>query len=235
MIKRIVGIIPARGGSKGLKRKNIKLLNGKPLILYTIEAALNAKTLDKVIVSTEDEEIAEVARDAGATVIMRPHDLAEDHTPALPVIKHVINILKGEGYEPEATVFLQPTSPLRNATDIDEAVEHLVRTGYNSVVSVRPLEINPYGLLDIKDGKIEHFIKDRPKRHPRRQDLPDLYRYNGAIWASLTAYTMSQDDHVIDPDDCGVYVMPHERSVDIDDEIDFALAEILIKKHLDKD
>ena len=149
--KKILAIIPARGGSKGIPRKNIKLLAGKPLIAYTIEAALKSKYLDRVIVSTEDREIAETSRHYGAEVIKRPKILAKDKAKTIDVIFHLLNVLKEKNYIPEIIVLLQPTSPLRIVKDIDKAIELFLKEKCESVVSV--CECNPPSYWSFKKEK----------------------------------------------------------------------------------
>ncbi len=226
----IVGIITARGGSKRIPRKNILKLAGKPLISYIITEAKRSSLLDRVIVSTDDEEIAKVSKEYGAEVMMRPKELSEDKTPTLPVIKHVVERIRDEGDDPEIVVILQPTSPLCLAEDIDSCISQLKTGERNSVVSARKLEINPYGIMELVQGKTRFFIKERPAAHPRKQEIPDLYRFNGAVWAVKTKILMKQEHHVIDPDNNGIFVMPADRSIDIDESEDFILAEELIKR-----
>ena len=140
--KKIIAIIPARGGSKGIPRKNIKILASKPLIAWTIEAAKNSKYLDRVIVSTEDEEIAEISKKYGAEVVERPEELATDASPTGSVIEQVIAYLEqNESYNPDAIVLLQPTSPLRFAHHIGEAVKTFLEGGYDSLVGVSPSHV----------------------------------------------------------------------------------------------
>jgi CMP-N-acetylneuraminic acid synthetase len=147
----VIAIIPARGGSKGIPRKNIRLLAGKPLIAYTIEAAFTSK-MDKVIVSTEDEEIAEISKKYGAEVIERPKGLAKDETPTIDVIFHVLEILKAKNYNPDIVVLLQPTSPLRNAEDIYNAIKLFLDSDCESVVSVCEVEHPPYWSFEIEEA-----------------------------------------------------------------------------------
>ncbi|MEP6903238.1 MAG: acylneuraminate cytidylyltransferase family protein, partial [Actinomycetota bacterium] len=143
---KVLGLIPARGGSKGVPRKNIRLLNGKPLLAYTAETALQCKTLARVILSTEDAEIADVGRTCGLDVpFMRPLELAQDSTPSLNVVRHALLTLQANGEDFDAICLLQPTNPLRRADDIDACVELLIRTKADSVISVLPVphEYNP--------------------------------------------------------------------------------------------
>lgn len=219
----IIAIIPARGGSKGVPRKNIRLLNNKPLVAYTTEAALGSKYIDRVIVSTEDAEIAKIAKDYGAEVIMRPEELATDSSPAEPVLEHVVSYLKeAEGYQADVIVLLQPTSPLRNSQHIDEALEIFFNKGYGSLLSVCSSHI--FLWRTGKDGvyPLNYDFKNRP----RRQDREPEYRENGAIY--ITKCDILMRDHNRLSGKIGLYVMPEENSPEIDTEFDFWLCEQLI-------
>jgi CMP-N-acetylneuraminic acid synthetase len=228
MKNRIIAIIPARGGSKKIPRKNIKLLCGKPLIAYTIMTAKKSKYLDNLYVSTEDEEIAEISRRYSVEVIERPKELAKDETPTIDVIFHVLDNLKGKNYNPDIVVLLQPTSPLRKAEDIDNAIGLFLSNDYESVVSVCEMEHPPYWSFKIEEGYLKSLFDKRYLRM-RRQDLEKVYIPNGAIFISrvqtLYKYKSFYCNHIIP------YIMPIERSVDIDNELDFMLAELLMKKY----
>ncbi len=172
---KILGVIPARGGSKGIPKKNIKLLKGKPLIAYTIEAALNSK-LDRVIVSTDCEEIAEVSKKYGAEVMMRPDALAQDTTPTLPVLQNIVSKLNKQY---DAIMTLQPTSPLRTTKHIDEAIELFKKNDdADSLVSVVEVPHNfmPEKLMNL-DGK--YLVGSGEVK--RRQELKKIYARNGAV------------------------------------------------------
>ena len=184
---KVLGIIPARGGSKGVPRKNIRLLNGKPLLVYTAESALRAKNLTRVILSTEDEEIAEIGKQAGLEVpFLRPVNLAQDTTPTLPVIQHALQYLKLEGDEYDAICLLQPTNPLRRSEDIDNCINLLEITGADSVVSVLPVpaEYNPRwvywrdetGKISLSTGEAQPIA--------RRQDLPAAFHRDGSVYVT---------------------------------------------------
>lgn len=228
MKSKIVAIIPARGGSKGIPRKNIRPFCGRPLIAYTIEAALCSKYIEKVTVSTEDEEIAEVSRIYGADVIPRPPELAQDDTPTLPVIQHVIRHLKEvEDFHPDIVVILQPTSPLRTAEDIDGALEKFLETEYGSVVSVCEVEHPPHWMYTLEGDRLKPVIEGG-EGITQRQDAPKVYRLNGAVYVTPTDIIMKQNREL--GEDTRAYVMPPERSVDIDSEFDFKLAEVLMQK-----
>lgn len=186
---RILGLIPARGGSKGVPRKNLKALGGRPLIAWTIEGALAARSLDAVVVSTDDEEIAAAARTAGAEVpFLRSGDLAADATPTLPVIIDALDRLEATHGSFDAVCLLQPTAPLRPVGGIDRAVERFVADGADSVVSVRaiPAEHHPdWALLQAPDGTAR-WASGRTDPPPRRQELPPAYCREGSIYVTRT-------------------------------------------------
>lgn len=214
-------LIPARGGSKGIPRKNIRVMGGKPLIAWTIEAAHAARGIDSVVVSTEDAEIAEVARQWGAEVpFLRPAELATDETPGIDPVLHAIGMLP----QHDAVVLLQPTSPLRSTADI-EAVLALAATGAPSVVSLCAPDTHPNLMYSIDHaGRLNPLLPDAPAT--RRQDLPPVYGLNGAIYFARTAWVATRRTF-IGAETLG-YVMPGERSIDIDGPLDWKLAEILL-------
>lgn len=226
---KILGVILARKGSSSLPRKNIRPLAGKPLIAYTIEAALNSGCLDRVIVSTDDEEIAGVSRKWGAEVpFLRPSRLARDDTPALEALQHVLRRLKSnEEYAPEAVMTLQPTSPLRDSRHIHQAIRLFRRTGADSVVSVCQAEHSPYWMMRLKRGKVFPFARSR-FQNARRQDLPPVYRPNGAVY--LTRYRVVTENGRILGSDTRAFVMDAESSLDIDTPLDFKMAGLLLKE-----
>ena len=224
----VLAIIPARGGSKGVPKKNIRLLAGKPLIAYSIEQAKESKYISRAIVSTENEEIAEIAREWNAEVIKRPKELARDDTPTIDVIIHVLDSLrKEEKYISDIVVLLQPTSPLRTSKDIDNAIElFLNNQNCLSLVSVTEFDHPPFWAMEIEENLLKPIFGEEYFRM-RRQELPKAYRPNGAIFIStprvLYEYKTFYTPKTI------AYVMPPERSVDIDTEFDFLLAEFLIR------
>ncbi len=182
---KVLGIIPARGGSKGVPRKNIRLLNGKPLLAYTAESALQAKKLSRIILTTEDEEIAGVGRRYGLEVpFMRPPNLALDTTPTLPVIVHALETLEAAGETYDAICLLQPTNPLRRAEDIDNCIRLLETSAADSVVSVLavPDEYNPKWVFWMReDGKL-NLCSGENEPIARRQDLPLAFHRDGTIY-----------------------------------------------------
>lgn len=232
--KEILAIIPARGGSKGIKRKNIYPLSGKPLIYYSIKEAKDSKLISRVVVSTEDREIAEVAKSFGCEVISRPEELAQDQTPTLPVLQHVVNFLKEkENYQPDAIVIIQPTAPLRLASDIDGAVNKLLEAGCDSVVSVAqvPAHYNPAWIKKVEGDVLLSFEGlriDDDKNKTRRQDLKNYYWKNGAVYAIKTDILMEKNS--IFGETCRPFVMPEERSINIDSLLDLKMIELLMKE-----
>ena len=228
MKNKIVAIIPARGGSKGIPRKNIRLLAGKPLIAYSIEAALKSKYIDRVVVSTEDDEITEISIRYGAEVITRPYELARDDSSRMDVVFHVLDNLKQKNYNSDIVVLLQPTSPLRRAEDADNAIKLFLNSDCESIVSVCEMENPPYWSFVIAEGFLKPLF-DKKYLKMRRQDLAKVYLPNGAIFLSrvqtLYKYKEFYCNYNIP------YIMPIERSVDIDNELDFMLAELLMKKY----
>ena len=226
---RFLGLIPARGGSKRLPRKNLRLLGGKPLIVWTIEAALESRCLDRVIVSTDDPEIATVAREAGAEVpFLRPAALADDHAPGLEVLLHALRTLAAARESYDYLVELQPTSPLRNAGDIRAAVSLVHEKAADAVISVCPTGHPPEWSNTLPpDGALRDFFRPGV-RGTRSQDLPPAYRLNGAIHI-FNCQRLLQTEST-DMDDNGfAYVMPRERSIDIDTALDLYLAQALLE------
>ncbi len=214
----------ARGGSKGLPRKNALPLGGKPLLVWAVEQALAAATVDRVVVSTDDPELAELGRSAGAEVLLRPAELAADDTPDLPVLRHVLAELDEE---PEVVVWLRPTSPLRLPEDVDGAVELLVDAGVRCVRSVCAAEHHPAWMYTLGPaGELAPLDPVAEATILTRQQLPEVVRPNGAVEV-IRADALPESGPLFAPPALG-YVMPAERSVDIDSELDLALAELLL-------
>lgn len=225
---KIVAIIPARGGSTGIPYKNIKEIAKKPLIAYTIEAAKKAKYIDRIIVSTDDEKTAKIAQFYSAEVpFLRPTELAKDDTPGLLVIRHAVSYLEDvEGYEVKIVVILQPTSPLRGVKYIDEAVEKLLKTGADSVVTVCKVKHHPFWTFIAKGDRLYPF-SEKGITISRRQDLPEIYAVNGAVYAVKRDVLFKQNS--VFGKDTRAVVMPYEESVDIDDYFDLFIAEMVLK------
>lgn len=189
LIMKVLGIIPARGGSKGVPRKNIKLLCGKPLLAYTAESALASKLLSKVILSTEDPEIAEIGKSLGLDVpFIRPAELAEDTTPTFPVVIHAVREMEKIGEVFDAVCLLQPTNPLRRAEDIDACIDLLETSGADSVISVLPVphEYNPKWVYWQNDGGELVLTTGESEPTVRRQDLPPAFHRDGSVYAFRT-------------------------------------------------
>jgi N-acylneuraminate cytidylyltransferase/CMP-N,N'-diacetyllegionaminic acid synthase len=232
MTTEVLAIIPARGGSKGVPRKNLRLLAGKPLIVYTIDAALGSKYKPRIVVTTDNEEIASVSRAAGTEVpFMRPAELAEDTTPMFPVIRHAVEWLKHhEDYEPDLIVLLQPTSPLRTAEHIDGAIQLALESQCDSVLSLCEAEHSPYWMRILDgEGLVKSFVETE-REYTRRQDLPAVYRLNGAILVTRPQF-VAQGRFL--GEKTRALIMSREDSVDIDDELDFLLAELLLERRRD--
>lgn len=229
--KKIVAIIPARGGSKRIPRKNIKLLAGKPLIYYTIKEAKASKYIDRIIVTTDDPEIAEIAKKYGAeTPFLRPKQLSGDDIGSdIKVYQHAVNYLeKQEHYHIDFIVELQPTAPLRTAEYIDAAIIKLISTEADSVSSVTPVREHPLLMRKVENDRLVNFISF-DKKYTRSQDYPNIYRFNGAIYAVRRNVLMEQNTDI--GDDTRVVIMPEELSIDIDTSLDFTFAEVILKKN----
>ncbi len=229
-----LGIIPARGGSKGLPKKNIRPLAGKPLIAYTIEAAQQSR-ISRTILSTDCEEIAEVGRQFGVEVpFIRPSNLAGDSSTSLSVILHALEKLRlADGYRPDAVVFMQPTSPLRTAQHINEALDLFIHENVISVVGVTDVgDIHPYFMFERSGNRLEPFVK-MENRPLRRQDLPVYYRLNGSMYITRTGYydDIKPTDPVFSFDMAG-YIMDASSSIDINDYLDFHNAEMHLKNEV---
>ncbi|MCK4348560.1 MAG: acylneuraminate cytidylyltransferase family protein [Thermoplasmatales archaeon] len=230
MKSKIVAFIPARGGSKGLIRKNIKHLLGKPLIAWTIEQAKKSKYIDKVVVSTEDEEIAEISKKYGAEVIKRPGELAKDDSPTSDAIMHAINWFEERGEYFEIVVLLEPTSPLRDVEDIDKCVEILIgNPKAKAIVGVAKLEsshpefnmvINEEGFIRKTDGTTNFKVL-------RRQDLEDVYFFEGSIYISEVG--VLKQKRTFYHELTLAYVVPKYKSLEVDELCDFICIEALMK------
>jgi len=230
----VIAIIPARGESKGIPRKNIRLLAGKPLIVHTIETALKCKLLYRVIVSTDDKKIADISKKHGAEVpFMRPKELALDSTPMEPVLQHAVShIEQNEKSHIDIVVLLQPTSPFRKVSDIENCIKKLKNEKADSVVTVCEAEYNPYFvMMKIQNDNLVPFLKTE-KPITRRQDAPKVYRLNGAVYAVRRDVLMNENK--LFTGNTRAVIMPQERSIDLDSQLDFEFAEFLIKRALHK-
>jgi len=225
--KTFLAIIPARGGSKRLPRKNILDFNGKPLIVHTIEAGLKSNFIDKIIVSSDDEEILSISQKQGVLTIRRPVELASDTATTFDAIAHTIENTSKYDY----IILLQPTSPLRDEKHIDEAIELLETKGADAVVSVCEMEHSPLWSNTLDDTlSMRGFLRDEVL-NKRSQDLDKFYRLNGAIYICKTNKLLEKKSFFF-KDNIFAYVMSRECSIDIDEKIDFDIAMVL-KKDLD--
>lgn len=224
----IVALIPARGGSKGIPRKNLAPLAGKPLIHYTFAAALASTVLDRIILSTDDEEIAQHGRDLGIEVpFIRPKALATDEASTRSVQQHLLRWLETEGgYTPEALVTLQATSPLRGPHHINEAVDEFRRRGVDTVLGVTPVREHPYEVVGFEGDRMFRPVEP-PLGVVRRQQYPTLYHINGAMYVTRSSVLLEQDSGY--GDRVFGYVMDPEFSVDIDVMSDLRFAEYLMR------
>jgi CMP-N,N'-diacetyllegionaminic acid synthase len=228
----VIAMIPARAGSVGLANKNIRTLNGIPLIAHTILCAQKSNSVSRVIVSTDSFEIAEIAKQYGAEVpFMRPSNLSTSETPMIDVAMHLIKELGNDISNNDAILTLQPTSPLRTPSDIDGSVALMTKQIAPAIVSVSECSDHPYLTYKIVNGEIHGFIS-HGIRHPRRQDLPIAYALNGAIFLNSVKSLMTDKEYR--PHGSIAWVMPRDRSVDIDDLDDFNEAERIIKITLAK-
>jgi CMP-N-acetylneuraminic acid synthetase len=229
---RVLGIVPARGGSKGIPRKNIAPLAGRPLLAYTAVSAQRAKLLSRVILSTEDDEIAEAGRQLGLEVpFMRPPELAQDDTPGIAVLQHAVLELEREGERFDAIFVLQPTNPLRRPEDIDGAIRLLDRTGADSVIAFVDVgERHPARMKYIDaDGRVVDPPFCERVEGQRRQELPKLYLREGSVY--LTRRDVLMIHGSLKGRDCRAWLVPQDRSCNIDEPFDLVLAELLLRYH----
>ena len=223
--KTFLAIIPARSGSKRLPRKNVLDLAGKPLIAWSIEAARESQYIDSVVVSSDDDEILSVAKRYGAQSINRPKELASDTARTMDALFHVIENMQ-EDYD--YIVLLQPTSPLRNAKDIDGAIEYLFEKEAQSIVSICEMEHSPLWANTLPhDRNMRNFLKDEVL-NKRSQDLEPYYRLNGAIYICKMEELLREKSFFL-KEGLFAYEMPQEKSIDIDTKLDFLIAESLLK------
>ncbi|OGC64642.1 cytidylyltransferase [candidate division WWE3 bacterium RIFCSPLOWO2_02_FULL_53_10] len=230
--QKVLGVTAARGGSKGVPRKNIRQIGGIPLIAYTIREAKKSRLISRYIVSTDDDEIAEVARHYGAEVLMRPAELAEDHTPMIAVMQHALKWCEeeeGEWYDIVAD--LRCTNPLKTAHDIDGAIEKLIHTGADGVIGVTKLDDHhPARIKRVFEDRLIDFAWPEPPAGLRQELKPDAFIRNGSLYVVLR-------DALLDgillqgSDNLRPWYMPLEKSVNIDSELNFVLVEALLGRN----
>ncbi|NLH72429.1 MAG: acylneuraminate cytidylyltransferase family protein [Verrucomicrobia bacterium] len=227
---RTLGIIPARAGSKRLPRKNVLPLGGKPMVCWVIEAARKAQSLDRLVVSSDDPEVLALAAGYDPGIVLeRPAELATDTSPAIEYVKHALVSLERRGEEPfSVVVILQPSSPLTQPDDINATVQLLLRTGADTAVSVVRLDhaIHPVKLKIMEGDRLLPYLEEERGRLAAHE-LPVLYVRNCAVYA--TRRYVIESGQIIGAD-CRGYVMPRERSIDINDELDYRFAEFLVER-----
>ena len=221
----VLAVVPARGGSKGILRKNLSRIGGKPLISWTIEAARRSNYIDKLVVSSEDAEIIAAARSLGCDVpFVRPAELARDETPGIAPVIHAISELP----DFDLVVLLQPTSPLRSTADIDGCIEGCADSNVNACVSVTRAKESPYWMFALDALGSLSPVLAQSEIPDRRQDLPPVYVLNGAVYVARCAW-LRETRSFLSPETRG-YVMPEERSIDIDVPQDLELAELMLRE-----
>lgn len=230
--KRVIAVIPARGGSKSIPDKNIKLLGGKPLIVWSIEVAKATKEIDRIIVSTDSGKITKIAKERGAEIYVRPAHLATDEALVIDALRDLVGTLRREGENAEIMILLEPTCPLRSVEDIEGCLRLLIDHGYDSVATFKEAELNPHRAWKINDGKPEVFIPGAVPWLPR-QKLPKAYQLNGAVYAFIIdSLTRSVQGLLFG--NSGAVVMPPERSIDIDNMVAHYVAETIISEKEEK-
>ncbi len=223
---KILAIIPARGGSKGIPMKNIQKLAGKPLIEYTISVAKKSKKVNRILVSTDNKKIAEISRLLGAEVpFMRPKKLSHDNSTGFDVIKHALNFLSSQGYVPDIIVILQPTSPLRTTPMIDRSIEMLKNSDATCILSVSKVKTHPYSSFWY-DGKYLKPFRQDFENHSLRQKKPNLYHPTGAIY-TFWIKTLEKYGSIYGPR-IKPMIMPDEINIDIDSPFDLFISEMKI-------
>jgi len=220
-------IIPARGGSKGLSHKNIRLLCGRPLIAHTISAACHCNEVSRCIVSTDDENIADISRELGAEILMRPPELATDTASSSSVVRHLLETYASDYGLPEFFILLQPTSPLRTAEHIRCCLKEFLDSDCSCAISVTEMEHHPFKAFVMENKAIRPLYSVDMLEKPR-QILPRIYRQNGAIYIMNSLVFLENNSFFTEP--AYSYVMSQEESVDIDNELDLAIAEFLMEK-----
>lgn len=223
----VLAVIPARGGSKGIPRKNLQLLGGIPLVEWAIRVATRASGVTRIVVSTEDVEIAAVSRRAGAEVLPRPDAFAQDDTPSLTVLQHSIDEMKKQGFLPDAVVLLEPTSPFRTATHVNACIENALLDGVRTCITVVQLERNPYNIFSVSGEQTERFIRVPDGSFSRRQEFPHLKRLNGCIYA-MRPENIRDGRLVQEP--LRVVEMRDEESINIDTPLDLEIARLLVQQ-----
>lgn len=226
--KRLVAVIPARGGSKSIPRKNLRPLGGKPLLVWSIDVARAVPEIDRIIVSTDDAEITEVAHRHGAEAYPRPAHLATDEALVIDSLKDLLQTLAHEGEAVEWVLLLEPTCPLRAPEDVRACLDLASRRGYDSVATFKDADLNPHRAWRIEEDTPEVFVPGAIPWLPR-QKLPKAYQLNGAVYL-FRAALLDQESRSILVGKPGAVLMPRNRSHDIDDAVDFMVVEALLSE-----
>jgi N-acylneuraminate cytidylyltransferase len=224
----VVAVIPARGGSKSVPGKNIRLLKGKPLLAWSIDVARKVSEIDRIIVSTDDTQIASVGRAYGAEVYARPPHLATDEALVIDALKDLLQTLHTEGETPEWVILLEPTCPLRRPEDVRDCLKLVAQGDYDSVATFKDAELNPHRAWRLIDGAPEVFIAGAVPWLPR-QKLPKAYQLNGAVYV-FRAELLAEEAKSLLVGKLGAILMPRDRSQDIDDILDFKIVEALLEE-----
>jgi CMP-N,N'-diacetyllegionaminic acid synthase len=226
--KRVIAVVPARGGSKSVPGKNVRPLGGKPLLAWSIDVARQVSEIDRIIVSTDDSQIASVGRVHGAEVYKRPPRLATDEALVIDALKDLLATLRSEGETPEWMILLEPTCPLRTAGDVRDCLKLVGQGGYDSVATFKDADLNPHRAWRLVDGTPEVFIPGAVPWLPR-QKLPKAYQLNGAVYLFRAGFLAREAKSLL-VGKLGAVLMPRDRSMDIDDSVDFIIAEALLKQ-----
>jgi CMP-N,N'-diacetyllegionaminic acid synthase len=226
--RKVLAIIPARGGSKGIPQKNIKEVAGKPLIAWTIEEAKKSRYIDRLILSSDDMDIINVAKQWNCEVpFVRPAEISQDDTPSNALILHAIENIPGFDY----IVLLQPTSPLRTVEDIDGCIEKCVFSSACACVSVAPTSKSPYWMYTLDSTHYMHPVLPAEKKATRRQDLPETYSLNGAVYVGYIPWFIQTKTFVTS--ETQAYIMPIDRSFDIDSFLDLDICDFLLRRNIE--
>ena len=220
--EKIIAIIIARGGSKSIPRKNVLTLRGKPLVAWPIDLAKSINRIDRVIITTDDDEIMRIAKQYGAEVLFkRPAELAGDETPTLPVLQHCLEFLeKKESYKPDIILLLYPTAPFLKRERVEEALDLFAKTNCNSVISI----IKDWGRFWALDEEKNKYVSFYPKKRVNRQYYEPLYREDGAVYFNRYDVLMKMDK-IVDEENVEFLIMKEEENIDIDEESDFKKAQ----------
>ena len=229
--KEVLAIIPARGGSKGIPGKNIKLFAGKPLLVHSIETALNCPAVSRTVVSTDDYEIADVAAAHGAEVVIRPSELAADTSLVIDAMKYTVQKVEEDGRDVDIVTLLEPTSPFRRAEDLDKCLEILTEDKADSVATFTPSDVSPNRLWRVSEEVVEPYIEGAVPWLPR-QKQPKAFELTGQIYALSKAILFEKEDSIsLLLGRMSAVITPRETALDIDTELDFMIAEKVMEHY----